>query len=209
MQVRDGVVLPGSECPRGVLDSRACMAMLPQSGFRTPFSGRPPLLRLKNEKKYLGLNGTKISVYPGADRLTLPYGQANRHRTMGPTDHSALPATVLVVDDEELLRRLLSRMLVEAGFAVIEADNGEVALEAARRIDGALRSCSSPDGISPVARTGRCPPDSSCGSLFEPRHFSPRFPSWLPARQRLSTHRSGACISGNWTSSHCGKLPTQ
>ena len=47
-------------------------------------------------------------------------------------------ATVLLADDEELLRRLLSRILAEAGFDVVEAENGAVALETARRLDGAL-----------------------------------------------------------------------
>jgi two-component system cell cycle sensor histidine kinase/response regulator CckA len=46
--------------------------------------------------------------------------------------------TVLLVDDEALLRRLLSRMLIEAGWTVIQADNGQSALEAAREMDGDL-----------------------------------------------------------------------
>jgi CheY-like chemotaxis protein len=37
-------------------------------------------------------------------------------------------ATVLVVDDEESLRRLVSRALLGVGFAVLEADNGATAL---------------------------------------------------------------------------------
>ena len=47
-------------------------------------------------------------------------------------------ATVLLVDDEEMLRRLLARTLAGAGFAVVEAANGEAALEAARNLDGKL-----------------------------------------------------------------------
>jgi len=47
--------------------------------------------------------------------------------------------TVLVVDDEALLRHLLARTLAEAGFDVIEADNGEVALHAIRGCQGSLR----------------------------------------------------------------------
>jgi two-component system cell cycle sensor histidine kinase/response regulator CckA len=57
---------------------------------------------------------------------------------MGTTLDSAPRATVLLVDDEELLRRLLSRILAEAGFGVVEAENGAVALETARRINGGL-----------------------------------------------------------------------
>ncbi len=44
--------------------------------------------------------------------------------------------TVLVVDDEEMLRRLLARALAGAGFAVLEAENGELALQAAQSLPG-------------------------------------------------------------------------
>jgi CheY-like chemotaxis protein len=46
--------------------------------------------------------------------------------------------TVLLVDDEELLRRLLTRMLMEEGWRVVQAANGAAALEAARELDGDL-----------------------------------------------------------------------
>jgi two-component system chemotaxis response regulator CheY len=45
---------------------------------------------------------------------------------------------VLLVDDEELVRTLLARILGDAGFSVEEADNGASALQAARRLDGSL-----------------------------------------------------------------------
>jgi CheY-like chemotaxis protein len=45
---------------------------------------------------------------------------------------------VLLVDDEELVRELLARILSDAGFAVEQADNGASALQAARRLDGSL-----------------------------------------------------------------------
>ena len=45
---------------------------------------------------------------------------------------------VLLVDDDELVRQLLARLLTEAGFLVAEADNGASALQAARRLDGSL-----------------------------------------------------------------------
>ena len=57
-----------------------------------------------------------------------------------PTDPSGpTRATILLVDDEELLRRLMSRMLIEAGFGVIDAENGAAALRAVDRLDGELR----------------------------------------------------------------------
>jgi len=45
---------------------------------------------------------------------------------------------VLLVDDEELVRQLLARILSDSGYAVEEADNGASALQAARRLDGSL-----------------------------------------------------------------------
>jgi two-component system, cell cycle sensor histidine kinase and response regulator CckA len=46
--------------------------------------------------------------------------------------------TVLLVDDEELLRALPSRMLIAAGFSVVAAENGQAALAAASKLNGSL-----------------------------------------------------------------------
>ena len=43
-----------------------------------------------------------------------------------PLPSSRPQGTVLIVEDEALLRRLLARTLTEAGFDVIEAVNGRV-----------------------------------------------------------------------------------
>ena len=48
------------------------------------------------------------------------------------------PATVLLVEDEESLRSLLARALTEDGFVVVEAANGEQALQVARDHHGQL-----------------------------------------------------------------------
>jgi DNA-binding response OmpR family regulator len=48
--------------------------------------------------------------------------------------------TVLLVDDEELLRRMLARLLDEAGFDVVEAENGSAALRAAQGVDSSSLS---------------------------------------------------------------------
>jgi DNA-binding response OmpR family regulator len=45
---------------------------------------------------------------------------------------------VLLVEDDELVRQLLARLLSDSGFVVEEADNGASALHAARRLDGSL-----------------------------------------------------------------------
>ena len=47
--------------------------------------------------------------------------------------------TILLVDDEEFLRRLLARVLGGAGFDVIQAENGAAALRAAVGLDEALK----------------------------------------------------------------------
>ena len=47
--------------------------------------------------------------------------------------------TILVVDDEELLRALLSRILLDAGLTVAEAPNGRVALDLADQLRDSLR----------------------------------------------------------------------
>ena len=47
--------------------------------------------------------------------------------------------TILVVDDEAMLRHLLARTLADAGFDVLEAENGEAALRAVARCRDRLR----------------------------------------------------------------------
>jgi two-component system, cell cycle sensor histidine kinase and response regulator CckA len=45
-----------------------------------------------------------------------------------PGTHDARP-TILLVDDDEMLRRLLSRILSDESFRVLEAENGDIALK--------------------------------------------------------------------------------
>jgi CheY-like chemotaxis protein len=59
----------------------------------------------------------------------MPYNQA-------PTTQQP---TILLVDDEEFLRRLLARVLGGAGFDVVQAENGAAALRAAVGLDEALK----------------------------------------------------------------------
>ena len=48
------------------------------------------------------------------------------------------PATILSVDDDELVRRFVRRILVQQGFHVIEASDGAEALEVASAYTGSI-----------------------------------------------------------------------
>ncbi|MEI5688353.1 response regulator transcription factor [Sphingomonas kyungheensis] len=69
-----------------------------------------------------------------------------------------MPATILVVDDEPAIRRLLRNTLLRAGYAVVEAEDGRAALHmaAAERPDAILLDLGLPDrdglGVIPLLR---------------------------------------------------------
>jgi CheY-like chemotaxis protein len=48
------------------------------------------------------------------------------------------PSTVLLVDDEPLVRLVLARMLEESGFSVIQAENGRHALQVSEQVGPAV-----------------------------------------------------------------------
>jgi signal transduction histidine kinase/ActR/RegA family two-component response regulator len=64
-----------------------------------------------------------------------PEGPTPAARRLSPARRSA---TVLLAEDEPLVRSVTARVLTGAGFVVIEAENGEHALELARRHAGAI-----------------------------------------------------------------------
>ena len=51
---------------------------------------------------------------------------------------SSHDSTILLIEDEEDLRRVLSRTLERTEYNVVEASNGELGLQAARRLAGML-----------------------------------------------------------------------
>jgi two-component system cell cycle sensor histidine kinase/response regulator CckA len=53
-----------------------------------------------------------------------------------PSGVSAAPKTILLVDDQEDIRGLIRQFLERAAFNVIEAENGQQALELAEAYDG-------------------------------------------------------------------------
>jgi two-component system cell cycle sensor histidine kinase/response regulator CckA len=73
-------------------------------------------------------------------------------------------ATVLVVDDEEMVRRLAARMLVALGYRVLEAQDGHEAVRVlqrdAKRIEGVLTDVAMPglDGRQLGETIARCWP---------------------------------------------------
>jgi two-component system, cell cycle sensor histidine kinase and response regulator CckA len=71
--------------------------------------------------------------------------------TAGPRPSDPQPPpreTLLVVDDEEIVRRLAARMLVSLGYRVLEARSGQEAVRllrrGAHRIDGVLTDVAMP-----------------------------------------------------------------
>jgi CheY-like chemotaxis protein len=63
-------------------------------------------------------------------------------------DQAATRETLLVVDDEEMVRRLAARMLASFGYRVLEARSGQEAVRllrrGAHRIDGVLTDVAMP-----------------------------------------------------------------
>jgi two-component system cell cycle sensor histidine kinase/response regulator CckA len=71
--------------------------------------------------------------------------------TIGPRPDSSQPPareTLLVVDDEEMVRRLAARMLATMGYRVLEARSGQEAVRllrrGAHRIDGVITDVAMP-----------------------------------------------------------------
>ena len=75
--------------------------------------------------------GTTVSVFlPAVQGTTTELPIISKQRRLG-----LRPASVLLVEDEEQVRRLISRILTKHGFVVHEATNGTEALALAERLD--------------------------------------------------------------------------
>jgi two-component system, OmpR family, alkaline phosphatase synthesis response regulator PhoP len=85
-------------------------------------------------------------------------------RPTGPSGSGDGAGSVLVVDDEPLVRRLFTDILRNAGYITHEAENGQQALEIARRepIDVVLLDIMMPQmsGLEVLAKLGELTPDS-------------------------------------------------
>jgi len=114
--------------------------------FTTKFTGRG-----------LGLAAVAgiVRAHRGAIQITSAPGQGTQFRVYFPVDPSAVstapslapPApdrgpgkgTVLIVDDEPSVRTVLVRLFAKWGYAAVEAEDGEMALDVARRHADSLR----------------------------------------------------------------------
>lgn len=70
-------------------------------------------------------SGTRVSIYVPA---VLPSPQSGGFTSLADLGHTGPPPTILVVDDEDIVRQIVVRTLARAGFEVVEARDGEEAL---------------------------------------------------------------------------------
>jgi CheY-like chemotaxis protein len=78
--------------------------------------------------------GTTFQIWlPGSGKTTIP-------EPVSPRDVADFSgqATVLVVEDEEILRQSVAKMLRRAGFQVLEASNGSAAIDVLRASGGRI-----------------------------------------------------------------------
>jgi CheY-like chemotaxis protein len=91
----------------------------------------------------------------------MPFGGQGHEGTMSRTGHSSLVATernstVLVVEDEILIRLLIGDELRASGFLVLEAANAEEAMDllhSGQRIDAVVSDVNMPGSMDGIALT--------------------------------------------------------
>ncbi|MBA3893282.1 MAG: PAS domain S-box protein [Gemmatimonadales bacterium] len=146
----DGGVLPGQYAVLTVSDTgrgmdRETLARAFEPFFTTKPVGHGTGLGLSSVHGIVRQSGGHIWAYsePGlgaAFEVYLPLSKPGAESGEAPVSEPAAPGsgTVLVAEDEPLLREVIARTLREAGFTVLDAADGETALELARRHDGPL-----------------------------------------------------------------------
>ena len=85
-----------------------------------------------NVESTIGTGTTFKARFPAIDRTDLSSPLEN------PPAAEVVDASILVCEDEDMVRSVMCRALMAAGYSVIETENGEKALEAARIHDGPI-----------------------------------------------------------------------
>src|SRR5262245_11810575 len=100
---------------------------------------------------------------------------------------SGLSATILIVDDEDLVRKIIDRMLQPMGYCILHAANGNEALTICEQWKGAVRLL-----VSDVMRPGMSGIDLvDCATERWPSIkvlFTPGFASDAAMRRNTSNH---------------------
>jgi signal transduction histidine kinase/CheY-like chemotaxis protein len=81
--------------------------------------------------------GAAFEIY--LPRVPSPEASSGRHAPRPASDAAAGSECILLVEDEESLRRLARRVLEAQGYRVLEASNAEEAFALARRLPGRVR----------------------------------------------------------------------
>jgi CheY-like chemotaxis protein len=83
-----------------------------------------PLLPSGSSAPELGFANLEVSAHPGA---TAPIVHESPPPTAPPAERTG-PPTVLVIEDDAMIRKAVRRMLEEAGYQVVDASSGRMAL---------------------------------------------------------------------------------
>jgi len=170
-----GPLAPGSYVTLSVSDTGHGMDALTRARLFEPFfttkePGKGTGLGLAMVRGIVEQCGGAVTVdsSPGAGsvfRVYLPVNDAGEKRTparLAKAAHAARPGSVLLVEDEAPLRKLISAILSAAGYRVMEAASGEEALALAAAAkplelllsDVAMPNMSGPELVSRL-RSGR------------------------------------------------------
>jgi two-component system cell cycle sensor histidine kinase/response regulator CckA len=124
----------------------ATVARIFEPFFTTKPVGKGTGLGLAMVYGFLKQSGGHIEVESGLGhgtkfRLYLPLvseSSVDVPRRTDPPRHTGGPETILLVEDDDAVRRICSRVLLASGYQVLEARNGEEALEQVARSAGKL-----------------------------------------------------------------------
>lgn len=114
--------------------------------FTTKELGKGTGLGLATAYGIIKQSGGNITFYSELDRGTtfkiyLPVDKSATYNLAVPQTHSAIPGgneTILLVEDEEIVRSLVRTVLQANGYTILEAQRGDEALALAQQYDGSI-----------------------------------------------------------------------